>query len=79
MPTNIFQLLYYLSDLDEIWFEDQKHNKFEMATTIFLLTSLTYRVMVKNFNSCVFCLIWMKFCMGANNRPKTTLNKFEMA
>ena len=47
---------------------------FEVAATIFRPTSPTNqnRPKVKISNFCVFCPIWMKFGMGANNGAKTT-------
>ena len=36
------------------------------------------RPIAKIFNFYVFCPIWMKFGVGANNGPKTTWNEFEM-
>ena len=79
-----FQLLCFLSDLDEIWYganigQKTTQNEFEMATVIFWPTK-TYppkptnqnRPIAKNFNFCVFHAIWMKFGMGANIGQKTT-------
>jgi hypothetical protein len=49
-------------------------NEFDMPTTIFLPSSPTNqnRSKVNIFNFRVFCPIWMKFGMGANNGAKTT-------
>ena len=51
-----------------------------MPTTNFRPTSPTNqnRPKVKISNFCVFCPIWMKFGMGANNGAKTTQNEFDM-
>ena len=56
-------------------------NGFEIPMTIFRPTSQTNqsRPKVKFSNFCVFCPIWMKIGMWANNVPETTQDKFEMA
>ena len=53
---------------------------FEVAATIFRPTSPTNqnRPKMKIPNFCVFCQIWMKFGMGANNGAKTTKHEFDM-
>ena len=52
-----------------------------MPTTIFRPTSPTIqnRPKMKISNFCVFCPIWIKFGIWANNGPKITRYKFEMA
>jgi len=47
--------------------------KIEMATNIFRPTSPTNqnRPIVTIFNFYIFCPIWMKFGLGANNGTKT--------
>ena len=52
-----------------------------MATTIFRPTSPTNqnRPKMKISNFCVFCPIWIKFGIWANNGPRITWYKFEMA
>ena len=47
--------------------------EFEMPTTIFRPTSPTdqNRTTRKISDFCVFCPIWMKFGMKANNEPET--------
>ena len=52
-----------------------------MPTTIFRPTSPTNqnRPKMKISNFCVFCPIWIKFGIWANNGPRITWYKFEMA
>ena len=52
-----------------------------MPTTIFRPTSSINqnRPKMKISNLCVFCPIWIKFGIWANNRPRITWYKFEMA
>ena len=51
-----------------------------MPTAIFQPTSPTNqnRLKVKISNFCVFCPIWIKFGIWANNGPRMTWYKFEM-
>ena len=51
-----------------------------MPTTIFRPTSPTNqnRPKMKISNFCIFCSIWIKFGIWANNGPKITWYKFEM-
>ncbi len=48
-----------------------KKNEFEIPITIFRPTSPTNQNRL-TLKICVFCPIWMKFGMGANNEPETT-------
>ena len=52
-----------------------------MPTTIFRPISPTNqnRPKIKISNFCVFCPIWIKFGLWANDGPRRTLYKFEMA
>jgi len=70
----IFHPIWFIFGTDVIGKPLISFRMFEVVVTIFRPTSPTNqnRPKVKISNFCVFCPIWMKFGMGANNGAKTT-------
>ena len=77
----IFHLIWFIFGTEVIGKPLIRFRMFEVVATIFRPTSPTNqnRPKMKISNFCVFRPIWIKFGIWANNGPRLTWYKFEMA